>query len=73
MTSWQQGRPVVILSGGPRSRFTYYADELSDAVRAEYVETDRYKAIGEVYERTPGSPAALQDVVCRVWERRKPA
>lgn len=72
MNDWRGGRAVVILSGGPRSRFVYYADDVPEAaIREGYRPTSpaRVVAIGEVYERTPGSPADLRDVVATVWTR----
>jgi hypothetical protein len=68
---WQHGREVVILSGGTRSRFTYYADELAGrpSILAEYRETDRTVTIGDVYPFTPGrASGGLRDVSARVWE-----
>lgn len=68
------GRDLVILSGGPRSRRVYFADEIIEQQRIEleagrpwpYRPTKRIVAVGEIHqhvqdERLAESPAT-------VWE-----
>lgn len=62
-------RPIAILSGGPRSRWVYWEDELRAMVDAglDYVCTDRKVTIGSVHYRLPAGRDELADAPANVW------
>lgn len=68
-------RPLVILKGGPRSRFVYYETDWAQTVKASaalgkpqpYHETDSTVSIGEVYKYLPDASSGLSQTPAKIW------